>query len=448
MKTIKISETDKNNKITKMNRLVEARYRLTPTEQKVLFFLISKIQPHDIEFTTYRIEIKEFEKLLEVKRSNLYKEMFVITENIMKEVLKVWDEKEEKFIFTHWVQRAVYEKKTGYAEFKFDEELKPFLLNIKNNFVSYHLKHIVQLKSSYSIRLYELLKQYQSIGKRTFEIKELREILGIKPTEYKRYNDFKRKVILISQTELPKKTDLSFEFKEIKLSRRVVEIEFIISQIVQALPEKKDPKPKIRNLELYNRLIDYFCLSANQAKESLDSYDDTYIEENLEVVSERYQAGKIEKTKLGSYTLKALKEDFRPKISQFDKETAQKEAEKREREQEARRKQETLDHLLNDFRDKKESLISEVWEGISLEKQAIVIDEFKEKKIEGILIETFEEKGFEHMGIKAMFDEYLEERFLGEAERDFIEFARSEGYKVVKKNDEYYLIGSNDRFEN
>ncbi|HID66338.1 MAG TPA: RepB family plasmid replication initiator protein, partial [Aquificaceae bacterium] len=39
----------------------------------------------------------------------------------------------------------------------------------------------------------ELLKQYQSIGKRRLKIEELRSMLGIREGEYKLYGDFKRR---------------------------------------------------------------------------------------------------------------------------------------------------------------------------------------------------------------------------------------------------------------
>ena len=50
----------------------------------------------------------------------------------------------------------------------------------------YQLENILSLSSFYAIRIYELLKQYEKIGKRGINIKELRGYLGIKEGEYKR----------------------------------------------------------------------------------------------------------------------------------------------------------------------------------------------------------------------------------------------------------------------
>ena len=55
-------------------------------------------------------------------------------------------------------------------------------------------------------------------------------MLGIDPKEYKTYNNLKRKVILVAHREINEKTDISFEFREIKLGRKVNEIEFNIQK--------------------------------------------------------------------------------------------------------------------------------------------------------------------------------------------------------------------------
>jgi plasmid replication initiation protein len=100
------------------------------------------------------------------------------------------------------------------------------VFNILNTF-TYQLKNVIRLNSIYSIRLYELLKQYEKIGYRSFEIDTFRDILQI--SKGYRYNNIKN-LILKSQKELSEKTDLSFTFKESKQSRKVVSITFYIEE--------------------------------------------------------------------------------------------------------------------------------------------------------------------------------------------------------------------------
>jgi hypothetical protein len=113
---------------------------------------------------------------------------------------------------------------------QFQKEMREFLLQLKENFTYYRLHHILLLKSSYSIRIYELLKQYQSIGRREIGLDDLRRKLGLDKKKLARYPDFKRKVILVAQEELGEKTDIRFDFQEVKSGRKVVKLIFEISQ--------------------------------------------------------------------------------------------------------------------------------------------------------------------------------------------------------------------------
>ena len=81
---------------------------------------------------------------------------------------------------------------------------------------------------SYSIRLYQLLKQYQKVGKREITILALKEYLHIEK-EYQKYSHFKEKVLKVTYNEINKSADISFDFEEIKKGRRVNSIKFYIS---------------------------------------------------------------------------------------------------------------------------------------------------------------------------------------------------------------------------
>lgn len=74
----------------------------------------------------------------------------------------------------------------------------PYLLELKERFVQYNLGYILPLSSNYSIRLYQLLKEYEKLTRRTFTVKELQDLLQVPPS-LKRYDNFKRKVLQIAE---------------------------------------------------------------------------------------------------------------------------------------------------------------------------------------------------------------------------------------------------------
>ncbi|PEJ56355.1 replication initiation protein [Bacillus wiedmannii] len=213
-----------HNIISKSNILIEANSRLNLLEQKILLCLASNIEPTDRDFKTYTFPIRQFHKLLVLKGSTKYTELSKITKDLLSKVVEI--RTKEDLVQVSWISSAVYNKNKGTIDIRFDPLLKPFLLELSNKFTSYRLANVIKLKSTYSIRIYELLKQYEDIKERTINLDDLRYYLNAIHV-YPQYANFKQRVLKSSQKEL-KKTDISFEFEEIKLGRKVQKIRFVI----------------------------------------------------------------------------------------------------------------------------------------------------------------------------------------------------------------------------
>lgn len=215
-----------DNLIVKSNQLIEANYRLTVGEQKLIYKLSLSINKDDTDFKDYAFNVSEFLKLLDVNSSHKYDEVKKLTESLMKKVLKIYDKSTDRLLQVSWISSAEYKK--GTVILCFDPKLKPYLLQLKENFTKFDIRNVIQMRSCYSPRIYELLKQYETIGSRVLIIKELRQKLGILENEYPKYANLKQKVILQAQKEINEKTDISFDFEEIKDSRKVASLKFII----------------------------------------------------------------------------------------------------------------------------------------------------------------------------------------------------------------------------
>jgi plasmid replication initiation protein len=211
--------------ITKSNALVEANYKLGVVEQKIILMLASRIQPNDTEFKTYTLSVNEFVKMLGLSTKSKYREVRDVTIGLMKKAFEI--RIKNKVIQVSWLSYVAYNENEGTVDLRFDPFLKPYLLQLKSHFTSYRLDNIVKLKSAYSIRLYELLKQYERIKERIFTVDELRTMLDINDI-YPIYGNFKQRVLSVAKKELKDKTDIYFEIEEIKKGRRVEKIRFVI----------------------------------------------------------------------------------------------------------------------------------------------------------------------------------------------------------------------------
>ena len=219
---------ENNYIVTKANSLINANYNLSLQEQKIILILASMVQPSDEEFQEYKLEIKELLKLLDIKDQSKYIELPKITKELMKKVFEIKEGSE--IVQLAWLSSARYKTQKGELYIKFSPDLKPYLLKLKSLYTSYKLDNILTLKSKYSIRVYELLKSNEYKNQYECSINDLKKKLYIIEKSYDVYQNFKNRVIVKAQHELKEKTDIEFEFEEIKTGRKVTALKFYIKE--------------------------------------------------------------------------------------------------------------------------------------------------------------------------------------------------------------------------
>lgn len=277
--------------VTQSNKLVEARYNLPLGEQRLILTMIARIQPDDEDFKEYRIDVKEFSDFLGIDRNSVYREFHKIQKSIVSRVLVFYED--DGPLVVGWVSSAKYLKNEGAVLLTFDPKLKPYLLQLKGNFTSSKLDMLLSFKSQYTMRLYNLLKQYEALSAREIDLKILREMLGIKE-QYDLYSNFKNRILEPVKKELEQKSDIYFEYDEVKYGRSVGAIRFKIflkkptlptkehnnvstpliaidseigilsSDLVQLLPEQhKTKKTVLKALEMYEKKYDFDYVKRN-----------------------------------------------------------------------------------------------------------------------------------------------------------------------------------------
>ncbi|MFD1885124.1 replication initiation protein [Paenibacillus wenxiniae] len=308
-----------NNLVTKSNNLIETPLKLGVVEMRIVIVLISTLSPHDDDFKPYRFKISEFAKMIGVKNKNIHQQIKDYTYSLMSQPFYLHDN-----LQVTWLASAEYFPGEGVVEVEFSPKLKPYLLQLKEKFTTYRLIDIIKLKSAYAMRIYELLKQYERIGSRTFTVQRLKELLGIED-QYPVYADFKKRVLVKAQQEINKHTDISFSFEEMKTGRKITEIKFLLSSksadsktSVIANADKPAGTRHHTSSRLRQQLKEEFGLQAKAIDQVLTQYDKHYIAENLEVVRSDAKRGKIKD--IPAYTMSALKTDYRKKRSGLEEE--------------------------------------------------------------------------------------------------------------------------------
>jgi len=204
--------------------IVNAKYALTPSEINLILTLLTAIKKEDKDFKDYEFTLADFNE--KTSKTLTSSDLKASIKGLMSKPLEIEENPTNWEIF-HWFSYFRY--KDGLITCRFDKRLKPYLLEIKERFVVSDLRMILPMRSSYSKRMYLLLKEYAKIGMRTFNVEELQDILKV-PKSFKIYSEFKKKVLKKAEADINKFTDLEIKMSEKKRGRKVIEITFIIKK--------------------------------------------------------------------------------------------------------------------------------------------------------------------------------------------------------------------------
>lgn len=310
----------KNSLVVKSNKLIQARYKLNLNEQKIILYAVSKLDRDKDKFNILQIKTNEFIKLLNTSEFR-YTEIRDLVSELMKKQVRIKTEKSD--LVVTWVSSIEYLNNLGIIELEFSEKLIPYLLQLKSQFTRYELKNILSLKNKHSIRIYELLKQYQVIGKREFKIEELKEILFIEG-QYERIYDFKRFVLDATKEEINEYTDINIDYDDIKKGRKIIGFIFKIRSkdqekkiYIEYLNEFYDIKEMQNKMGLSeenfnSKQIIEIYIAAVQRLENEEEKD------IFEYIRLNYLNIKDKARSKYAYLLKALEEDYASAILQIN----------------------------------------------------------------------------------------------------------------------------------
>lgn len=214
MELIDINTQDKI--IYQHNAITSGRYDYSACMLDILFMILSGLGTGKRE---YLISAKEIELI--TGRIWNYQQLRTSTEMIGSRMFEIETAETYKQL---WLFSYVeYLKGMGTFKVKINEEALPFFFELKNNFTSMQLKSVLNCSSKYAKRLYALACQWRSIGKKRFEILELKKMLGLinkkGEEQFERISAFKSQVLDIAKKQINENTDIKFDYELTKKGR-------------------------------------------------------------------------------------------------------------------------------------------------------------------------------------------------------------------------------------
>lgn len=211
--------------VTKGNEMIQASYSLSVSETRVILLCLSKIDSRkpltlDYEFT---ITVDDFHDELGVDRATAYRDLRAAVDRLYERSILI--DASDQGSMIRWLCKKAYFRLKGEVNIAFSPQLLPYISELKNRFTSYKLKDVAKFKSSYSVRIYELLMQFKDGYQRKFAVNELREILDL-GSKYAKIIDLKKYVLIPALKDINEHSNLVVALSQEKRGKEITKLIF------------------------------------------------------------------------------------------------------------------------------------------------------------------------------------------------------------------------------
>lgn len=224
--------------VVQANNLISGKQSLSLNAAKILRTAIMQIQKDDIELQPYIITTSELADLLNISKDNIYRVIDSVSNELMGSYAEARAEygSRKKFKKINWVSFCEYDSEIGFA-IKLNSDMKPYLLNLKDNYTQYTLQNILSMKSIYGVRIFELLNEKiksKTIPRVGIEIEMplqyIRECCNCEK-KYERFSQLKIRVIDRAIEEINRVTSYRVSYTYIKSGKTVTGIKFHVTMM-------------------------------------------------------------------------------------------------------------------------------------------------------------------------------------------------------------------------
>jgi plasmid replication initiation protein len=237
--------------VVKSNHVIEAGYRLTLNEQRLILLCIQQIKKGQVvsKHDAFNINAVEFANTFDITTDRAYVLLQEIADKLYERSLLIYqpdpDEPKLSHTKTRWISAIDYIPDDGRLKLYFAPKVIPYISLLESGFTRYNLEYVANMSSIYGLRFYELFKCWLMGDKskiKIISIDELKTLLDLKDEkggyQYPSIKDFKLKVLDKGLNDVNQHTDLKAAYETKKTGRRITDLEFTVKL-------KGDVKPKI-----------------------------------------------------------------------------------------------------------------------------------------------------------------------------------------------------------
>ena len=244
--------------VVKDNALVEASHSLNLVPQRLIVLAIIEARESGTMLKAggiLKIKASDYVKTFNVstKSGAAYQALKTAADELLGATFR-WKSKDEngkqEINVSQFVQRVTYVEEAAYVKIMFSQDIMPLITRLDESFTEYDLIQISDLKSGYSLRIFEMFMQW--IGNRNppiIKLEDFRERLGLADNQYETMSDFKKRVLKPSLAEINLKTNIEASYKQEKEGVKIVGFR-LISKYKKPIKNKViDAKKEVKSEE-------------------------------------------------------------------------------------------------------------------------------------------------------------------------------------------------------
>ena len=244
--------------IVKSNHVIEASYRLTLNEQRLVLACIQKIKKgQKIDpVTPFVITASDFSDMFSVSLDRAYSELQTVADRLYERSVTVYQPDPEEPALaatkTRWITAIDYIPTDGKVRLYFSSKMIPYISMLEGGFTRYNMEYIAKMNSVYGIRFYELMKSWlfgEPRKTKIVEIDEIKELLALKDEkgnyQYPSIKDFKLRVLDKAMDDINEHSDLTAGYEDKKTGRKITHFIFTFGlKAKEQVKGQEDENPK------------------------------------------------------------------------------------------------------------------------------------------------------------------------------------------------------------
>lgn len=301
-----------DKKVKVGNEFISSQFKLNLLEIKAYLAITSTYdaaeKPENFYFMTFRGSDLAKTIGIGVERG-YFREIERILTSLSQRFIKIQvrtdiDEEKEKWIKGHFIS-SIEAKGDGTVEIVMDPKLMKYFFNIQDKYTFLEIQTLLSFSSVYSIRVFNLLKQFPKNKKRIFTVEELKEMLLIQE-KYKNFTDLKRYVLDPAVKDINAMSTMQVSYdSDAKRGKKATTITFFYNEMDLLDDPSMDKKIK----DAINSLM-YYNVDRKVALDIIKKYKAERIMRNIEYIITTYPKKKKEKKEIAALIISAIKQDY------------------------------------------------------------------------------------------------------------------------------------------